>query len=274
MKKFALLIIVSFYTLISFALNPSREYAMLPSDFNIEYEEIDIPSTDDMTLKGWYFKPKVTSNKLIILSDDGDGNMADFMEQIGLFLSLNYHVITYDYRGYGASSDFRIVNKFFTYAKFVDDLEAVISFSEKNYANIRRISLYGLGIGAGLATSIGCIHPKISHIISDSPYTSFEDAKARIKEVKGEDVLLPIGHDKKKIEPKYALEQRASTSKIKILYINGSEDELCTSKDIKLLIKIRPATSTSFTVKGADGTNTYSTDKETYFAQVKEFLES
>ena len=272
MNKLILVSISIVLTTFSFGLNPSKDYAVLPSDFEMAYEEISIPTTDGLKLKGWYFKPKIPSQHVVILSDDGNGNMSDLLEQVGLFLSLNYNVITYDYRGFGQSDSFRISNKFFIYTKFVEDLQSTINYATTTYNNVRRVILYGIGIGAGLSVCVGAAESKVVYIISDSPYSSFEDIKKRIKEVKGEDILLPIGHDKIKIEPKYALEVRASTAKVKILYICGGDDEICTSKDIKMLIKIRPVTSSSFIVKGADASNTYSVDKESYYEKIRAFL--
>ena len=170
------------------ALNPVRTYSVNPSDYGMKYEEIKIKSTDGIMLNAWYFPSSQTSYKIIILSDDGNGNMADLMEQVSVFLSLGYHVLAYDYRGFGASSDFEIKPKFYIYAQFEKDLNSVVDYVKKERTSIPKIHLYGVGIGAGLSIAVGA-NRNLGTVIADSPYTTFELAKTRIKEVKNEEVF-------------------------------------------------------------------------------------
>ena len=206
----------------------------------------------------------------MILSDDGNGNMADLMEQVSVFLSLGYHVLTYDYRGFGKSSDFEIKPKFYIYAQFEKDLNAVVDFVKKEKTNIPKIHLYGVGMGAGLSLSVGA-NRNLGTVIADSPYTTFELAKTRIKEVKNEEVLVPLGYNKVECEPKYALESKGAQMS-GILFIVGDNDLIYTPKDIKELAKIRSSISTVYTVKNSDGQNNLTVDKEKYLAEIKSFL--
>ena len=112
MKYSSVLIFLFVYVQLH-ALNPVRTYSVNPSDFGMNYQEIKIPSEEGIMLNAWYFPSSKTSYKIMVLSDDGNGNMADLMEQVSVFLSLGYHVLAYDYRGYGASSDFEIKPKFY-----------------------------------------------------------------------------------------------------------------------------------------------------------------
>jgi len=260
-----LLIVSSLY-----ALNPVRQYAVKPSDFGLSFEEIKITTSDGLKLNAWYFPASQTSYKIMVLSDDGNGNMSDLMEQVSIFLSLGYHVLTYDYRGYGASSDFEIKPNFYMYAQFQKDLNAVIDYLKKERTSLPKIHLYGIGIGAGLSIAVAA-NRNLGTVIADSPYTTLELAKQRIKEATGQDVLLPLGYNKNEIEPKYALETKGGQLN-GVMFIVGENDKVYTPKDIKELAKIRSAISTVYVVKNSNGENNLSVNKEKYLEEIKKFL--
>ena len=196
MKKSGLLLIgcCLAYTA-GFALNPSRTYSVTPDEYGIEYETVKIPTDDKLTLNGWWFKPAEESTKCVIVSDDGDGNMADNLEIISQFLTLGYHVLAYDYRGYGESDEFAIKNDFFTYHQFSKDLDAAIGWVKKYHATLYTVDLYGIGIGAGLSIGVGANNTKIKRIIADGTYVSFQKQKDKVKQVEGKDLKLPIGYN-------------------------------------------------------------------------------
>lgn len=253
-----------------YALNPVRTYSVNPSDFGMKYEEIKINSTDNVTLNAWYFPSSQTSYKIIVLSDDGDGNMCGVMEQVSIFLSLGYHVICYDYRGFGKSSDFEIKPGFYIYAQFEKDLNAVVDYLKKERTNIPKIHLYGVGIGAGLSIAVAC-NRNLGTVIADSPYSTFELAKTRIKEALNQDVLIPLGYNKVECEPKYALESKGGQLS-GVLYISGDKDPVYTPRDIKELMKLRSNISSIYVVKNSTGSNNLSADKEKYLSEIKNFL--
>ncbi len=262
---------VSFFTVsFVFGLNPIRQYAVKPSDFGLNYEEVKIPTSDGLTLHAWYFPATKTSYKIMVLSDDGNGNMSDLMEHVSIFLSLGYHVMTYDYRGYGASSDFEIKPNFYIYAQFLKDLNAVIDYLKKERTSIPKIHLYGIGIGAGLSIAVAA-NRTLGIVIADSPYTTLDLAKQRIKEATGQDVLLPLGYDKNELEPKFALQSKGGQLN-GVLLICGDKDKIYTEKDIKELAKIRSAITSVYIVKNSTGENNLSVNKEKYLEEIKKFL--
>jgi pimeloyl-ACP methyl ester carboxylesterase len=271
MKKFGLLISVFLLSLGSFALNPSRQYVTTPGDYGMTYDTISIPTEDGLILKGWFFKAtEAGSYKIIIISDDGDGNMADNMEIISNFITLGYNVVTYDYRGYGKSSDFTINNNFFIYAQFEKDIEAALGYVKKYQSKMRTVHLYGLGIGAGLSLSVGANHPEVSKIIADSPYSNFEEMKTLYKTVNNVDKLFPLVYNKNFLEPTYALEAKGAHL-AGILFIAGENELIFTPKIAKKLSNLRSSVSSVYTVKGANTQTTFSSNKAKYFDEIKSF---
>lgn len=270
--KQVLILLSMFFCMQAFALNPSKTYAAKPSDFGLTYEEVTITTSDNVNLKGWLYRPAEVSYKMIILSDDGDGNMADLIEIASNFVSLGYNVLTYDYRGYGESDNFEIKNSFYIYSQFSIDLNSVIDYVKKYHAKNRNLQLYGQGIGAGLSLANGATRcGEITRIIADSPFSTLEDVKNAIKIASGQDVLMPLGYDKYRMEPQFALEAKgASLAGIMIIY--GKDDPVYNEKMIKKISKLRSSITTVMEIKGATKETTFSSDKNRYFKAIKEFI--
>jgi len=271
MKKIIIISLIVFTSITVFALNPRRDYPVTPAKFGLDYEEVTIQTSDKLNLHGWFYKTRSVSYKIVIISGNGTGNMSDLIEVASNFVSLGYNVLTYDYRGYGQSSDFEIDTNFYIYAQFEKDLSAAIDYVKKYHAKIKTINLYGTGIGAGLSISVG-VNSSVFRIIADSPYSTLEGIKKRIKETKGIDVLLPLGYDKYMLEPFFALESKGATVN-SILFIAGDNDPIYSPKDMKELAKIQKNRSKTFFVKGANNTTTFSIDKNAYFKEIKSFLQ-
>lgn len=272
MKRVFILSILILTGICTFALNPKKDYAITPADYGMTYEEISIPTEDNLTLYGWFFKAtEANSYKIIILNDDGDGNMADLIEVASQFLALGYNVVTYDYRGYGKSSDFTINKNFFIYSQFEKDVEAALGWVKKYQSKMRTVHMYGCGIGAGLSLGVGANHSEVGKIIADSPYNNFENMKNTIKEVNGVDALFPLGYNKNTMEPTYALESKGGTLG-GILLIAGENEKIFTAKIAKEIAKIRSGISSVYIVKEATAATTFTSDKKKYFEEIKNFL--
>ncbi len=271
MKKQAFLISIILLTisLHTWALEPVREYKIKPDEYGINYEEISIDTEDGLKLKGWLYKPRTASSKIIVMSHSGDGNMADLIELATNFVTLDYYVITYDYRGYGESSDFKINNNFYIYAQFEKDVNAVMDYVKKYHSRTRTVHMWGVGMGAGLSLAVAANRPEVSAVISDSPYGTLEGIKASIQKAKEKEMLLPIGYNKVAIEPEYALTEKGNNLN-SILFIAGDADEVYTVKDIKAIARLKKNTNV-YTVKGGTHKTNFTTDKAKYFEEIKKF---
>ena len=107
-KTVFLLALVIMFSNAAKALNPSAEYKVTPDKFGMQYKEEKVKTTDGAVLNAWFFENAKKNPNWIVISGSGDGNMADNLEIVNSFLSAGYNVATYDYRGYGKSSEFKI----------------------------------------------------------------------------------------------------------------------------------------------------------------------
>ncbi|MEO5675182.1 MAG: alpha/beta hydrolase [Chitinophagales bacterium] len=272
MNKLLSASVLIIFTSSVFALNPSREYSVVPSDYGLNYKEVSIPSTDGLKLNAWIFSPASPQKKYVIISDDGNGNMGDNLEVVGQFLSLGYIVITYDYRGFGKSDSFGINPDFFIYSQFAKDLQGVLDYLRKNYSP-GYCDLYGIGMGGGLSLGLACNSTQVRRVIADGAYTSLEQAKKELKERRNLEVKLPLAYDKNLIEPQYALTQGPNAGKLMgILLITGQNSDVFGPEDVKQLQRIHPKNLEVYTVPNATNETTLSSDKDAYFNQIKKFV--
>ncbi len=273
MKKLFGTLFCSALAVCSFALNPVREYSVTPDEYGIEYEEMKIATEDGVNLNAWWFKPQnVTGKKAIIIADDGDGNMADNIELITKFTSLGYHVLAFDYRGYGKSDDFKINPKMICYPQFEKDVKAVMDYVKKSHASMSS-NLYGKGMGASLLLAAAANRTDVRKVIADTPFLKLETYKAAVKSKKGEDLIVPIGYNKFFMEPFFALTEKGSHL-YGILLISGENDDIITPDNMKELVKLRKEITQYKMIKGVGAADTYNNDKDAYFEILKTFLEA
>jgi hypothetical protein len=210
------------------------------------------------------------SDKTVVICDDGDGNMADNFDIAGLFLGANYNVIMFDYRGYGKSQDARVNPNMYIMPNFAKDLDAVITEVKKQDAK-QIITVYGIGMGGGLAIGVSCNNVKVKRVIADAPYTDLETIKTRLKEVKSLDVIVPPGAEKTLYEPKFALESKGQHLESLMLIVGGA-DKVVSQADMQTLTALRKKNSDLYVVPGVENDKNFTSNKNEYFNRIKAFL--
>ncbi len=266
MNRLLALVGLLLWTGAAFALKPSREYKVIPSKYGMSYKEEKIATRDKAVLNAWFFELESKTTNWIVISGSGDGNMADNLEIVNSFMSAGYNVCTYDYRGYGTSSDFAIDPDLFIYPQFITDLNAVLDYLRKSRA-ITKFDLYGQWIGAGLSIGVGAQRPEARKVIADGPWTGLEPMKKKIKDKTGREPVMPFGYDKN-YEPIYAFD-KPKGKLAGLMVIVSPNDPLITPDDLgeikwisnKYVVKESPSNADNFT-----------TDKNEYFERIKKFL--
>lgn len=276
MKKIIILtlLMVIFYALPTKALNPSRTYKQLPDKYNMKYEKYTVNTEDGVKLQAWYFPTNVKTPKLILISHNGEGNMGDYLSRVQQFTNAGYNVVTYDYRGFGESSEFEIDNNMYIYPHFQDDMKAMIDFCRKQF--VQTFHLYGWGIGAGLSLGIGWNRTEVKKIIADTPFLSMEDLEERFSDW-DEPMEVPFAGYDKKYEPLYSVDNTPAVLKgnTKMIFIIlGNNDILYKPENYKKMIeKAKNNFSKNiYIIENPDRKDNFRINKASYFMKVKEFL--
>ncbi|MBI2659543.1 alpha/beta fold hydrolase [Candidatus Woesearchaeota archaeon] len=160
---FVALLLILFSLLIFFmSIKPMKIITNLePSDFGLEYEEINFKSTDGIKLSGWLIPNNNTKATIIVMH----GYPADKANLLGIaeFLASDFNVFLFDFRSFGKSEGS------YTTAGHLErnDLLGAIEYLE-NEKNITKVGLYGFSLGGAVALMVS--HKNVKAIVTDSAY--------------------------------------------------------------------------------------------------------
>jgi pimeloyl-ACP methyl ester carboxylesterase/tetratricopeptide (TPR) repeat protein len=252
------------------ALSPSRTYKQKPEKYGMDYVEAEVGTKDGAKLNTWHFKPQTKSSHLVVMSHSGEGNMADYLRRVDALTKLGFDVLTFDYRGYGESSEFEIDDNMYIYPHFVTDLVAVLDFA-RDTIRPTRTYLYGWGIGAGLSLGVGWHRQDILKIIADTPFLTIEDLEDRFSKW-DEPMGVPFAGYVMQQQPLNALD-RAPSREIAVQLIVGTNDLLMKEADMLKLVDKQPGNFRKVhVVKNPDRKDNFRIDKAAYMKIVFDFL--
>ncbi|WP_420581677.1 alpha/beta hydrolase [Reichenbachiella sp.] len=230
--RFTTILFIVSLSFSSLALSPKKTYTHTPHDFHMKYEKLMIPSSNGVQLSAWYF-PSDLGDQLMIISHDGVGNMGDYLERVKILVHYGFSVIIYDYRGFGASSDFNINKYQYVYKEFYDDFDAVYEYSENRFHH--ELIAYGWGIGAGISIARGYEKEDIAGIIADEPFVDFTALKTQFKNINAV-MTLPDGIENNDYNSLNVVKKEPGKNLRGILYIHGSKNFLYSTSDMEMLL--------------------------------------
>lgn len=139
----------------------------LASDYKFNYsapfEEINIPSSGNITLNGLLFKTDQPSKGLVFYLHGNGGSLEGWGYMSDVYTKLGYDLFLLDYRSYGKSGG-EITSK----DEFLEDIKTAYQFMTKSYSE-DKIVVAGFSIGTGPAAWLsGEAHPKM--LILQAPY--------------------------------------------------------------------------------------------------------
>lgn len=185
----------------------------------LEHETLRIETDDKVSLNVWHL-PSADPGTPIIISQSDAGNMGDWL-YLGLYLqAYGLDVWMYDYRGFGESEDFPIVQNQLFHMEFIDDLAAVCEHVHSKTG--KSPVLMGISMGTIIVSEyIRKTDLPVSHVIFDG-YVS--NPKGWIKKLAedGKSVTLPAGFRNR----------RYRQEDLNTLYIISEKDRYSTLSDI------------------------------------------
>ncbi|WP_462321737.1 alpha/beta hydrolase [Halochromatium sp.] len=86
---------------------PFERLAATPTDWGLDYEEVQLTAEDGVSLHGWLVappEPRRSPPRTLLFFHGNAGNISHRGESIAIFTDLGLEVLIIDYRGYGRSS--------------------------------------------------------------------------------------------------------------------------------------------------------------------------
>lgn len=154
---------------------------VLPSELNMNFEDINIKVDDDLKLHCWLIKaPLPTKGTLLYLHGVGDCKI-DGLRFAKLFYDNHYNVFLYDSRRHGKSE-----GKFCTYGYYEKyDLIHVMDYLESRMdLHLGKIGVFGTSMGAAVAIQTASIDHRIKALAVENCFTTlraiFDDYQKRL----------------------------------------------------------------------------------------------
>lgn len=143
----------------------------------IQPQDLRIKTTDGETLHAWYFRSPARPSQGLVVQFHGNGqnHTAHFMSAFP-FLENGYDLLTFDYRGYGASSGTP------TPLGTIEDGKAVLSWINENTTDLPVVIL-GQSLGGAIAMrSLEEMpeNPRVRLLILDSTFASYRSVAKRV----------------------------------------------------------------------------------------------
>ncbi len=153
--------------------NIGREIVADPNQIGLEYESVEIPTSDHQTLHGW-FVPAAEAKGTVLFFHGNAGNISHRLDYLSMFNQLGYNTLLFDYRGYGQSS-----GKPSEANTYQDAVATWHYLTEVKNIKPSSIILFGESLGGAVAAWLAA-QRKPGMLVLASVFTSVPDLAAQI----------------------------------------------------------------------------------------------
>jgi alpha-beta hydrolase superfamily lysophospholipase len=237
---------------------------MRPSDLEIEYKEQRIKTQDGAELNTWAMEPadkKANGITIIVVGSDA-GNMGYTVFYAKNLVDLGYKVISFDYRGFGDSTDFEYNPNNVYHSEYVTDFATVVNWA-KTDLRTESIGVFGLSMGT-LIANLGYHKSKYDFLIGEAFLWSPSENRRRILELKNKELNLP----KESISD----EELVVKANVPTLLFAGKQDEITTLEDSKQICSTRNDSNTII-FDGGHLRGIVDLGVDEYFAAIDKFIQ-
>lgn len=302
-RVFKIIVFCAFISCIgfhSFAIKPDKVYVLRPENLGLIYRDLNVTTSDGLKIKTWFYpaqpalsekeineawnnpvkKPYVapySKNRPTIIIANGDaGNMSYQQVHFALnFTSKGYNVVTFDWRGFGESSEWEINNDYLVYSEFLLDYDAVIKevLKQNEEVDTNRIAVFGWSTGAYLSMAAASKYENIKAFVGIGLITSFDNVLPLLKQLqthKDRNLIVPDDYPKELLPVNLAANYNKST-----FLIVGEKDNRTPVWMSKKIYSLLPSKKELWIVEGAEhgGQNGPIKDFDLFNKRFIEFLD-
>lgn len=148
-----------------------------PADHDLAFESIIFPSTDGLSLVGWFIFPRGEQGNgaAIILCHGYGGTRSEMLPVAAILARHGYSALLFDFRGHGESEGDLVT---FGYHEVQDVQGAVGYLHTRPEVKPDRIGLLGQSMGGATAIRAAAQTPEIKAIVTEGAYASLADMMA------------------------------------------------------------------------------------------------
>lgn len=256
---------------------PKNPLPCQPDDFHLAYENVIFTAVDGTPIKGWFI-PSLNeySDETIIMCHGRGSNKGELLQRTH-FLSDNYNLLYFDFRGSGESGGNMSTIGYLETRDF-DAAYKFLKDSRDGYAD--RIAVFGSSVGASVAIYGAAKYPEIKGIALDSAFLSLHNvvrnwcrSNMRIF-VPFVSLAISFLRRRLKTDPEnYSPKFNAGKLSCPALFIFGDNDRLIPAADRDELFRICGSTEKEiFVINGATHTKCAETGGVLYRNKISDFF--
>lgn len=153
---------------------PNDRIYLRPEDLGLRYEDVSFSTRDGLRLHGWFLPAEGTPRGLVVHFHGNAANITAHLTLVEWLPRNGYHVLMFDYRGYGRSAG-RV-----TRAGTILDGHAAIDYALKR-PEVAGLPLlvYGQSLGGAVAIVVAVEHPEVAAVVVESTFGSYRAIAAR-----------------------------------------------------------------------------------------------
>lgn len=234
---------------------PGRELDATPRYVGLDYVDVNLRTTDGVSLHGWYVHAREPRGTVLFLHGNA-GNISHRLDSIAIFNALGLDTFIIDYRGYGQSEG--KPGEEGTYR----DAEAAWQYlvTERGQ-DPARIIVFGRSIGGAVGAWLAARHEPAGVII-ESSFTSAIEMAAQ---------LYPFMPVRLIARLRYPAVDYLASARSPVLIVHSRDDEIIPFAMGEALYAAAPAPKAFLELSG-DHNSGFLLDRERYIAGLAKFV--
>jgi uncharacterized protein len=226
----------------AWALRPMREIQSKPEMAEIVYENVTFRTADGLALKGWFFPFQDSTHTaipkpgpIILLPSDGSDNRASVLWHYAmLLLGRPFHVLTFDWRGFGESANWDIDTTQVVIPELLTDFKAAIEYAKtRPEYDGEHLGVLACGPAAAVALAAATAPTDLDAVVVRGVYTNQAEYCA------GRRVAKPPQACTTNTKWPAALEPVAAAAKVQVpvMVIVGEKDDVTPPRMAETVMK-------------------------------------
>ena len=176
----------------------------------VEIEKVNIKTSDDINLLGWFHNKNLENYKTIIYFHGNAGKLENRIYKLNHFKDLNVNFLIIAWRGFSGNEGKPSENNLYT------DGISGIEWLKKKGVTEKDIIIYGESLGTGIATEIAQ-NKNFAGLILETPFTSMVEAAKNFYP------YIPVGL---LLKDKYKNQEKIKNINIPVLVMHGEADQI------------------------------------------------
>ena len=176
----------------------------------VDIEEVQIRTTDNINLLGWFHKKDLNKFKTIVYFHGNAGKLENRIHKLNYFKDMDVNFLIISWRGFSGNSGKPTEKGLYKDGKSAIDWLKNIGLSEND------IILYGESLGTGIATHIAQ-NRNFAGLVLETPFTSMVDAAKNVYP------YIPVGI---LLKDRYENDKKIKHINIPVLVMHGEADQI------------------------------------------------